>query len=55
MREKIIKQSQGNTQIFVNWTAIQNTEYLVPSKKEQKQIGEYFDQLDNLITLHQRK
>ena len=55
MREKIIKQSQGNTQIFVNWTAIQNTEYLVPSKKEQKQIGEYFDQLDNLITLHQQE
>ena len=28
---------------------------LVPSKEEQRQIGTYFRNLDNLITLHQRK
>lgn len=28
---------------------------LVPSDLEQKKIGEYFTNLDNLITLHQRK
>ena len=28
---------------------------LVPSKNEMKKIGEYFRNLDNLITLHQRK
>lgn len=28
---------------------------LVPSLKEQKKIGAYFDSLDHLITLHQRK
>lgn len=27
----------------------------LPSKEEQKKIGEYLSQLDNLITLHQRK
>lgn len=27
----------------------------IPSIDEQKQIGEYFRNLDNLITLHQRK
>ncbi len=29
--------------------------FLVPSVEEQKQIGEFFKKLDNLITLHQRK
>lgn len=28
---------------------------MVPSVKEQKIIGNYFEKLDNLITLHQRK
>lgn len=28
---------------------------LVPSKKERKKIGNYFSNLDCLITLHQRK
>ena len=27
----------------------------VPNLEEQKKIGEYFSNLDNLITLHQRK
>ena len=55
IREKIIKQSQGNTQIFVNWTSIQNTKYMLPKKEEQKELGQFLDNLDNLITLHQRK
>ena len=28
---------------------------LVPVLEEQKKIGQYFSNLDNLITLHQRK
>ena len=55
MRNKIIKQSQGNTQIFVNWNSIKNTEYLVPNLNEQNQLEKIFDSIDNLITLHQRK
>ncbi len=55
IRDKIIKQSQGNTQIYVNWSTISQTKYLVPQIKEQQQIGDYFRNLDNLITLHQRK
>lgn len=31
------------------------TEFMVPSVAEQRQIGSYFANLDNLITLHQRK
>ena len=30
-------------------------EVIFPSKEEQEQISEYFEKLDNLITLHQRK
>ncbi len=30
-------------------------EIMVPEKDEQCKIGEYFRNLDNLITLHQRK
>ena len=35
--------------------AINNTLVMIPSKKEQEQIGEYLFTLDKLITLHQRK
>ena len=55
IREKIIKQAQGNTQIYVNWTAISLLEYMIPSKEEQVKIGEYLHSISNLITLHQRK
>ena len=55
IREKIIKQAQGNTQIYVNWTAISLLEYMIPSKEEQVKIGEYLHSIGNLITLHQRK
>lgn len=34
---------------------IRNFEIMVPCLAEQKKIGEYFDSLDDLITLHQRK
>ena len=36
-------------------TVINNVEYPVPTFSEQQQIGNYFRNLDNLITLHQRK
>ena len=55
IREKIIKRSQGNTQIFVNWSSIQNIEYFIPKKEEQLKIASIVSNLDNLITLHQRK
>ena len=56
IRSKIIRASQGNTQIYVNWSVISELRYAVPlSKREQKQVGAFFDNLDNLITLHQRK
>ena len=54
IREKIIKQAQRNTQIYVNWTAISLLKYMIPSKEEQVKIGEYLHSISNLITLHRR-
>lgn len=53
IREKIIKQAQGNTQIYVNWTTISLLEYMIPSKEEQVKIGEHLHGISNLIALHQ--
>ena len=36
-------------------TAINDIDVLVPCSEEQQVLGSYFSQLDNLITLHQRK
>ncbi len=55
IREKIIKQAQGNTQIYVNWSTIAMLDYMIPSKKEQVKIGQFLHSISNLITLHQRK
>ena len=55
IRDKIIKQAQGNTQIYVNWSAISLLDYMVPLRPEQVQIGRCLHCLSNLITLHQRK
>lgn len=54
-RSKIIKLSQGNTQIYVNWSAIKNIQYLVPELEEQTQIGEFFQTIDRLIELQSEK
>ena len=55
VREKIIKQSQGNTQIYVNWSTIKDTNYLVPNLEEQIILGQFYTKINYLITLHQRK
>ena len=36
-------------------SVVQNTSVYCPKIAEQKLIGELFDKLENLITLHQRK
>ena len=47
---------QGIKVTSISKTALQNTDILYPkSATEQAAIGKYFRNLDNLITLHQRK
>ena len=39
-----------------DWKLVSKTEFFIPSTiDEQTAIGTYFEQFDNLITLHQRK
>ena len=47
--------SQRSGQPGVNAQEYGNFEISVPKLAEQQKIGAYFSQLDNLITLHQRK
>ena len=48
-------QGAGSSQLNISRGSVENFEVLLPSKDEQKKIGEYFSNIDNLITLHQRK
>ena len=47
--------SCGSTFESLNSDNIKNADVLIPDVAEQKKIGEYFANLDHLITLHQRK
>ena len=53
---KMKQTAAAATMQIVNKTDFSNISTLVPVRKdEQKKIGTFFKQLDNLITLHQRK
>lgn len=45
----------GSTVNNLNKELVGNTIVTIPSKPEQKVLGEYFESIDNLITLHQRE
>lgn len=47
--------SCGSTFESLNSDNIKNADVLIPNAAEQKKIGQYFANLDNLITLHQCK
>ena len=49
------KKATGGTIKHLNQNILVDFPVLIPSKAEQEAIGIYFEQLDNLITLHQRK
>jgi type I restriction enzyme S subunit len=45
----------GGTQKFIALGNIRNLDILFPGAEEQRRLGQYFSNLDNLITLHQSK
>ena len=50
------KLAAGSTFESINSDAVNNAEIMVPQDiEEQNKIGDYFSNLDNFITLHQRK
>ena len=52
---KMIKEAAAGTMQIVNKNEFTNINTYIPTLKEQKIIGAYFNNLDNLITLHQRE
>ena len=56
LQSQVFDKASNGTQPNLSMRELEKFEVVVPSSvNEQKQIGSYFQQLDNLITLHQRK
>ncbi len=54
--DEVANQSSGSKMPRADWNLVSNTEFTIPSSlDEQRQVAETFDDLDNLITLHQRE
>lgn len=54
--DEVANQSTGTKMPRADWKLVSKTEFFIPSTiDEQVAIGTYFEQLDHLITLHQRK
>lgn len=49
------EQFTGSTIPHIYFKDYGNENYYIPYMKEQEKIGLYFNELDNLITLHQRE
>ena len=54
-RKPITILAQGISRFNISKTKVMEIEIPLPCKEEQAKIGEYFKNLDSLITLHQRK
>ena len=54
-RQKLSKKAQGLTIVHLYYQSIKDETIAVPTFTEQKRISTFFENLDNLITLHQRK
>ena len=55
LMDYVDKKATGGTIKHLNQNILVDFPVLMPSKAEQEAIGVYFQQLDNLITLHQRE
>ncbi len=54
--DEVANQSTGTKMPRADWKLVSKTEFFIPSTiNEQAAIGTYFQHLDHLITLHQRK
>ena len=54
-REKWNRYGQPGSQVNLNSDIVRNQKILIPSMEEQRAIGTYFANLDNLINSHQEK
>ncbi len=54
-REQVKKIVQGGTQIYVNYSSVEQLKLPLPSLSEQTAIGSFFQDIDQLISLQQHK
>ena len=55
-RANILSSKNGSTMVHITKEGMEQKDVIIPpSTKEQQEIGAFFLQLDNLITLHQRQ
>ena len=55
LKDEFAKRVEGGSVTNLYYEKLKNIKVSFPSLKEQEKISAYFDKLDNLITLHQRK
>ena len=54
--DEIANQSSGSKMPRADWKLISETEFEIPvSLEEQKAVGNYFERVDSLISLHHRQ
>ncbi|MGJ8728836.1 restriction endonuclease subunit S [Listeria aquatica] len=53
--QKVANDTSGTKMPRSDWKKVSNTMFSIPDVGEQKKIGSFFRELDNLIALHQRK
>ena len=55
-KANILSSKNGSTMVHITKEGMEQKDVIIPpSTKEQQEIGAFFQQLDNLITLHQRE
>jgi type I restriction enzyme S subunit len=55
VRKQIMSQATNSANKNISQPVLANLEVVIPKLAEQQQIGAFFKNLDDLITLHQRK
>jgi len=55
VQRELSTKAQGKSVVHLRNPDIKDLEIYFPTKDEQRKISTYFDKVDNLITLHQRK
>ena len=54
-QENLLASNAGSAMPFISILNLGNLDIVLPKLEEQKKVGEFLKNLDNLITLHQRK
>lgn len=54
-QKELSKRAQGKSVVHLHNSDLKEINLMFPTKKEQIQIGNFFEQLDDIITLHQQE